>query len=350
MEEFADLDLGAVEQLGALKAQRDVLEGRLKTMEERKSAVSADVYARVQADYRAQLDQLLAQMAPLKEQARSVYRRVRAALDRIEQTERELKLAKEELDFRFSLGEFDERVHGERGRELDARLGECGSARERAQTLRERFRAVFESDEDLERAQIPAPAAAPASAPPPSATPAPSPAAPPAPSPSSAPEAPAGSQGPARYTIGPPPPMPSPAAAATVVAAPVPPPPAAVAAPSAPPPAVPEAPKRPVSADATMMFRPGRLSPEPADPMQPPVLLSLKPIVLGTDASCDVRIGLPNVARRQVEISMTRQGFVAKDLGGGVGLKVNGEAKREHLLRDGDQLDVGGARYTFRLG
>lgn len=350
MEDLADLDLGAVEQLGALKAQRDVLEGRLKTMEERKSAVSADVYARVQADYRAQLDHLLAQMAPLKEQARSVYRRVRAALDRIEETERELKLAKEELDFRFSLGEFDERVHGERGRELDGRLGACTGAREHAQRLRERFRAVFESDDDLERAQAPAAAPAPVSAPTAATVPAPSPAAAPAPSAAAPPEAPAPSGGPARYTIGPPPPAPSKAAAATVVVAPVPPPPAAAPTPSAPPPVAPEAPKRPVSADATMMFRPGRLSPEPADPTQPPVLLSLKPIVLGTDASCDVRIALPNVARRQVEISMSRQGFIAKDLGGGVGLKINGEPKREHLLRDGDQLDVGGARYTFRLG
>jgi pSer/pThr/pTyr-binding forkhead associated (FHA) protein len=108
-------------------------------------------------------------------------------------------------------------------------------------------------------------------------------------------------------------------------------------------------PRRPASPDATVVFRPGRLTPMNPEAGIAPTMLSLKPISIGSDNSCDVRLSGPNIQRKQVEITLSRSGFMLKDVGGGGVVSIDGLAVTEQLLRDGDAVQIGAARFSFKL-
>src|SRR6187401_2599674 len=72
-EELSGIDTSSIEALKTLKDEHDVLDGRIKAMEEIKESVAAAVYVRVHADYATRLEALQAQSRPLKEQAREQY-------------------------------------------------------------------------------------------------------------------------------------------------------------------------------------------------------------------------------------------------------------------------------------
>ena len=53
-------------------------------------------------------------------------------------------------------------------------------------------------------------------------------------------------------------------------------------------------------------------------------------------------------ARRHAEVRVSMAGFTLSDEGGGV--RVNGVAVTQHLLRNDDAIDIGPARFVFREG
>ncbi|HVF35693.1 MAG TPA: hypothetical protein VND91_10265, partial [Candidatus Saccharimonadia bacterium] len=83
-EELARIDVAPADALKALKDEQDVLEGRIKTMEEKKADFAEAVYTRVKGDYSARLDALRAQARPLKEQARGQYAQLKSILTTLE--------------------------------------------------------------------------------------------------------------------------------------------------------------------------------------------------------------------------------------------------------------------------
>ena len=122
------VDLSAVEALAAIKSEQDQLGERLKTMESKRSQVSAEVYQRVHSDYRKRQAELMSQAAPLIQKAGESYRALRMELIELESAFKTAQLDREEVDFRHALGEFDEKELANRVKAVDARIATIGDA------------------------------------------------------------------------------------------------------------------------------------------------------------------------------------------------------------------------------
>jgi hypothetical protein len=128
--ELNHIDVSALDALMQLKAELETLEVRLQAMDERRSTVAEQVYLRVRSDYETQRKALEQQAAPLKASAREQYARLYALLSRSEADHEAARLDREEIDFRHSLGEFDQAEFERRIAAVDAQLNERAAARE----------------------------------------------------------------------------------------------------------------------------------------------------------------------------------------------------------------------------
>jgi hypothetical protein len=330
------IDLSAVEALAAIKAEHDQLSERLKAMEGKRDQVSAEVYQRVNSDYRHRLAELSAQAAPLKQRAGESYRALRTELVNLEAAFKTAQLDREEIDFRHTLGEFDDQEMKQKIKAIEARSGEHGKARTQALALRERFLAVVAEESELDLVDddtarmdaIQAPIAKPESA---------------------------------ATLISPPLKVAAPVAdpGATLIASALPPatpgeapPPIAVppqTAPAAPPAALRAVSRSSRNPDATVVFRQGRLEPRNAEAGSVVQTLGLKPVSIGSDPTCDLQLSAAGVAKRHLEITMTRAGFGLRDVAASGTVKINGEVVQERVLAEGDTLSVGPAQFNFRL-
>jgi len=347
--DLEQIDLSAVEALATIKSEQDELELRLKAMAARRDQVSAEVFARVHGDYRKRLDELAADAAPLKIRAGDTYRALKAELGGFEAAFEAARLDREEVEFRCSLGEFDESELQTRVCAVDERIGAHGKARELALSLRERFLSVVSSESELESheddtARMAAMGSPPGSVREPEPISATVVAAPiksrPEPAESSHTVVSNGA------------PLPAPVSSATTITPPVP----ALAAtpPAADSTIAQQAPKAASSRssrnpDATVVFRQGRLEPRNAEAGSVVQTLGLKPVSIGSDAGCDLQLIAPGVAKRNAEISMTRAGFSVRDHSGASSVRVNGEVVQERVLSEGDTLSIGPAQFNFRL-
>jgi hypothetical protein len=325
--DLSELDLSVLEQLSELKLERSTLEERLKQMDERRSEVVPAVYLRVRADYEHQRNKLELQERPLKDQARAIYASLRDRIGVLERSDSDAKLNLQELEFRHSLGEFDKSQFNVRKDVIENGVSARAEDFNTARKIKERFVSIFGSESELDApgpgpafpeatvvvAPVPAPVAASVSIPPPASPYTPIP------------------QAPMLQVPG------------------MPPIPGGAPSPPTPPEVKAEAPRRPANPDATVVFRPGRLTPMNPEAGIAPTMLSLKPITIGSDNSCDVRLSAPGIQRKQVEITLSRAGFMLKDVGGGGIVTVDGMAVTEQLLRDGDAVQIGAARFSFKL-
>lgn len=306
-DQLATIDLAPLEELTAIQKELDVLSGRLASMEERKGKVAPAVYARVASDYAAQRAALEQRAEPLRAKARAEYARLHALRTQCEADHGAISLDREEVEFRFSLGEFEEPEYKRRLKAVDAALKEKDQARAAADTLRERFVEAFGSAEALEQA-----AAAPASA------------------------EPVQAETTQRMKT-----LPD-AAAATDDAA------------AAPDDANATRVMRtlkgseaaPVRPDQTVVMRTARLVPQNPEAGKQNLALSLRPMRIGSEASCDIRVAGARPEHAEIRVSMA--GYSISDLGGG--LRVNGVAVEQHLLRQDDVIEVAAARFAFREG
>jgi hypothetical protein len=333
-EELATIDVTPLDALGRIKQELDTLESRLAAMEQKKDAVAAPVYMRVRADYESRRRALEDEAAPLQATARTQYARLRDLLQRSEADHETTRLDREEVEFRYTLGEFDESEYKKRLKAVDKQLADKANARQQAEAMKQRFVAVFRSEAELEMPLPSGPAPVAATRKLETLTP---------------------QQLSAYDTIPPvgaPPAPPAPPQATTVMQ--VPPPNAGAtqmmrairpgdlaAAASAAAPAAP-----PQRSDSTMIMRTARLVPQNAEAGKQSHTLALKPTVFGSDNGSDVRI--PAAARRAAEIRVSMAGFTLSDEGGGT--KVNGVAVTQHLLRHEDVIEIGPARFTFKEG
>jgi len=345
-EELAAIDVTPLDQLMRLKAELDTLEQRLQVMEERRASVAEAVYRRVRADYEARRQKLDQEAAPLKDAAREQYVKLHALLSRSEADHEAARLDREEIDFRHSLGEFDQAEYERRIAAVDEQLAARAAVREKAAELRQRFIAAFRSEDELRAVAPVAPAAAAASSiydtqVPPSAPP------------------------PAAATI--PPPLDVATRRLTPLdpaqLAPRPPEPTQVLGVPNPPASAPPSPAADVGAtqtmrvlkgdpatapraDQTVIIRAARLVPQNPEAGKLTHTVGLKPVTLGCAEDCDIRV--PGAAPRHAEIRVSMAGYTISDLGGGV--RINGAAIEQHLLRHDDAIDIGPARFVFREG
>ncbi len=315
-----EIDVGPLEGLTRIKTELDTLDARLEAMEARRGEVAEAVYLRVRGDYEARRRKLEDDAAPLKAAAREQYARLFQVLTRSEADHEAARLDREEIDFRHSLGEFDDTEYKQRIAGVDQQLAERAALREQAAALRERFVAAFRSEDELQSAT-----AEPAAPPPlePEATTQRLPtldAAAVAAEPAPAPPLPADATRP----------MPLPSAAdlgATQTMR-----------------VLKGDPTAPVRPDQTVMIRSARLVPQNPEAGKLTHTVGLRPLLLGSAEQCDVR--LAGAAPQHAQLKVGMAGFSVADLGGGV--RVNGIVIEQHLLRDEDMIEVGPARFVFR--
>lgn len=323
-EELSGIDTSSIEALKALKDEHDVLDGRIKAMEEIKDSVAAAVYVRVHADYATRLEALQSQSRPLKEQAREQYANLKRIVARLEADTEAVKLDKQEVELRHQLGEFDKKEFERRVKSIDVQAAEKGELHQKAQELKARFMASVHAESELETAL------------------------PPPPPPQSPPSPPLSKSPYATDELGV-------VGTQLLDAASV---RAAIAAAKAAPAAAPaEAgtmvmpsmkPAAPATSDSTVMFRPARLVPQNPEAGKTTFSLSLKPMTLGSDARNDIRLAGAGVESKHAQINPTPQGFMLLDLETKAGTRVNTERIGERLLQHEDVVQIGAAKFVFR--
>lgn len=78
-----------------------------------------------------------------------------------------------------------------------------------------------------------------------------------------------------------------------------------------------------------------------AIPLQAPAM------TIGSEATCQIVVHDAGTAPRHCQILKTDQGFLVRDLSGSFGTFVNGKRIKEHALREGDVLQVGGEKFAY---
>jgi len=343
LEQINQIDIAPADALKRLRDEREVLEGRIKAMDEMKGQVADAVYLRVRSDYAHRVQGLIDQSRPLLDQARGQFASLQAILNSLQGALDAANLDRQELDLRHKLGEFDDAAFKSRCDAIEASVSEKKGFHEQASRLRERFVAAVSDERELVGVQ-------PAYTPPPPAvaTPAPVSVKPSAPEPPPAREEQRTDE------------IESPMSGATMVmpairpikaVAPAP----APAASPAPPASSPASMQTMVggmgmlqSSEATVMMRPARLVPQNPEAGKTTHALSLKTVVLGADGSADIRIGGPGVEPKHAQIVPTQAGYHLTDMDTKHGTRVNAERVRERLLVTEDVIQVGAARFVFR--
>lgn len=313
MEELNGIDTSTIEELRRIKDEQQVLGERLERMTERRGATTPAVFERVERDYRARHRGLEDRAKPLKEAARREFAKLEGLAKKIQQGLDVVKLDKEELEFRNSIGEYDQKTFEEGLHSVEAKIAERQTELRACEEVRGRFLDAFPSEDDL---RLPAPPA-----PPP---------------PSSAP---------------PPPPASSPHTA----------PVAAVPAPIAPPPE--EAVERPAPAQTAVV---AAVPAEPAEEGGATRVLPLARLVLakedgsteefrlgaqtliGRAPDAQVRVNAAAVSRKHSQVVLTPEGYKIVDLGSENGTYVNGSRVQEKVLQNGDRVQIGMARFVYR--
>jgi hypothetical protein len=342
-DELNQIEVACADELKKIKDEQDVIDGRIKAMDDMKSTVAEAVYLRVRADYKAKRDGLDTQASPLREKAREQYLKLSALLSNLETSQETMQLDKQEVELRHQLGEYDKTEFGKRMKAIETAGAEQTVLFDKARALRERFLAGVRSEDELRSGHAPPP---------------PVPAAPPR---NPAVTDPGGATNPGldtnpggAYVTGQ---MPAAAPRAEVTAE--------IAKPPAAPPAAPATPAtvegtmvmpalnvgsaaKPVVTEATVMFKPARLVPQNPEAGKATLALTLKPVGIGSDAGNEVRIGGPGVESKHAQIVPTPKGYSLVDLDTKHGTRVNAEKVKERVLNNEDVVQIGAARFVFR--
>jgi FHA domain-containing protein len=150
LDELRHIDVSAIAELVRIKQEEELLSSRLSKMESSQEKVSRSVYDRVRNDYRSRQAALDVESRPLKQRARQQFAKLRALRDEIERALEAASMDKEELVFRHDLGEFQ-------GEEFQTRLAQsetllAAKRQELAEIdqLKQQFIDAFHSESDLE--------------------------------------------------------------------------------------------------------------------------------------------------------------------------------------------------------
>jgi hypothetical protein len=366
------VDTSVIDQLVVLKRERAEVASRLERMTAEGSSVSPTVFHRVQADYQSRISALDDRAAPLKDNARSEFVKLRRLLEQVN-GERETALQdQEELEFRHRLGEFDDAGYRSQATDVAKRITGLDRDLAAVSAVREQFVGAFESEDELNQAPAllaaaPAPVAAPVAPPiveepmaetPVSETPVaeipmvtmvatdeppvaaePIDVAPPAPAKSAPTLVSTGATdaGSTRVLSRAPTPAPPPLGDARAASGPT------VILPEAVEAAEAASPGTPTGGTVIVTF--GRLVPLDNTGTSE---FSVQPFTtIGRTRQNNVQLDSGSVSRRHAQISLTENGYVVRDLGSENGTYVNGDRITEHPLADGDHVQFGALRFSF---
>jgi hypothetical protein len=335
MDPFENFDATPADELASLKKQIDEVRTRMAQMDELKAGVANAVYLRVRADYDTRLNGLEERSGPLRLAAQKAYATLSSELTRLEAEHEAMDLDRQEVEFRHQLGEFDVAERQGRLKAIDDKVASKSAILDHGRRLRERFMAAVKDESELlvtmvepaavssasmatMEVQRPTPAAA-ADAEAHVIT-----------GRLSIPDAPTGQLGavPVLPPAVKPPPLP---AAGTLVM-----------------PAV----KVPKASEtmATGVVKLARLVPQNPEAGKQTTVLGVTVTHIGADANNAVRIGGPGVDPRHAEIEPSTAGYLLRDHGSRHGTRVNAERIKERVLENEDVIQIGAARFVFRLG
>ena len=71
-------------------------------------------------------------------------------------------------------------------------------------------------------------------------------------------------------------------------------------------------------------------------------------LIVGRGPECDVRLSVENVSRRHARVLFRNEEYHIEDLNSTNGLYVNGGRVEKCILRDTDQIEIGGGKILFR--
>jgi hypothetical protein len=333
--ELRAIDTAPLERLLEIRKEEARLEDYRRRADEMKGKVKEPVWRRVMDDYSARVAALEDQAAPLRDQVRTEYQKLRALLDRVNVLRESTDLEKAEFEFRHAVGELTDRQLEERLRGPAKTLEQCTADLGAIEEQRSRFLSAFESEAQLD---APAPAST-AEAVTPIVTPAP-----------------------AIVEVIP---------AVQVVAEDTP-SPTLIAASTTPPDVQPDVtgavPAERLAAMAEAGEDPARAAADQADsdtdertfmlPLAGLVITDGSPQsreyrlatmnYIGRSDESQIVIAKPGVSRKHALIIASADGFTIRDLGSQNGTFVNGKRIADHQLKNGDQIAIADTKLTFR--
>ncbi len=298
--DLKQIDTSAIGELTRIRDEEDRFRERLQKMESSRGTVSPAVFDRVRRDYAARLEALDTEARPLRERAREEYAKLRAFQADAERSLQEVGLAKEELEFRNSLGEYAEADFATRLAACQQDLADRKAWSEEIERMRDQFRRAFRSEAEL--------------------------------------EVPADSAADDATRILPPDKV-----------APPPPPPAATAPVAAPrTPVTTQVARVSSSSQETLVVSSARVV-RIVDGKEEKVF-SLRPETntIGRHPRCEIELPFTEISRRHAEITLGPDGFRIVDLNSNNGVYVNGKKINEQLLADGDLIQLGTQNLRFR--
>jgi hypothetical protein len=311
------IDVSSLTELVRIRQEDEILRSRLEKMGLSRERVSQVVYQRVREDYEKRKAVLDAEARGPRDQAGRQYARLRALVTEAEKALEEARFQNEEVEFRHELGEFVEGDYKERLGGCQARLSERQQALDKLMDLKKEFQNAFSSEEELERAASEA---------------------------ATAPEAV---------------PKAAPGVVTSVTAAMTTPPGIRSSSSPLPP---------PPSPDITLVspLPPARRGAPGSPGAVPPILgarlillvdnkperdffLKREEMSIGRASENQIHVPYPDVSRIHASISPEGDSrFRLADRGSPNGIIVNGELVKEHLLSDGDVIQVGRRKLVFR--
>jgi hypothetical protein len=332
--ELRAIETSPLDRLLEIRKEETRLDDYRKRAEDLKGKVKAPVWRRVVDDYSSRVSALEAQAAPLREQVRTEYQKLRVLLDRVNALREGADLEKAECEFRHAVGELTDRELEERLRGPAKALEQCTADLAAIEEQRSRFLSAFASEAELESA-TPAPAVEPVT---PAMTPAPTPAAVVQAFPATpAPETPAVDTTNA-----------APSAAAAVepdVTGAV--PAERLAAMAQEPPAAAASEGADDADERTFMLPLAGLVITDSSPQTREFRLATMNYI-GRSEESQVVIAKPGVSRKHALIIASADGFTIRDLGSQNGTYVNGKRIADHTLKNGDQIVIADTKLTFR--
>jgi pSer/pThr/pTyr-binding forkhead associated (FHA) protein len=75
--------------------------------------------------------------------------------------------------------------------------------------------------------------------------------------------------------------------------------------------------------------------------------LGEKAVIIGRSAECDIQLGVPNVSRKHAAVVSHNEEYLIEDLESTNGVFVNGIKVVKCVLRNNDQIEIGGVKLVF---
>ena len=294
-DDLKQIDTSAIGELTRIREEEDRFRERLEKMESSRGTVSPAVFERVQRDYASRLEALETEARPLRERAREEYVKLRAFQSDAERSLRETGLAKEELEFRNSLGEYAEADFATRLAACQQDLADRKAWADEIERMRDQFRRAFRSEAELEAAADSAADDATRILP--------------------------------SDKSAPPPPAPTPSAPRTPVTTQV---------------------TRASSSQETIVASAARVVRIVDGKEEKVFTLRPQTNTIGRHPKCEIELPFTEVSRRHAEITLGPDGFRIVDLDSNNGVYVNGKKIKAQVLADGDLIQLGTQNLRFR--